>query len=646
MTVLLITASTQAQQPAKVPRIAYVVGPGSAGSARYDAFRQGLRELGYEDGKNIAIDFRSNEGNRDRQRAIMTELVRSKVDVIVAVGAGDIRIAKEATTTIPIVMIQGGDPVGSGFVASLARPGGNITGLATLRPELSGKRLELLKDIVPKLTRVALFASSASPDYAQVLKEAELAAGSLELKLQSHDIRSAKDFETAFQAALRGKSEAVVVRVRGPILSPHRKEFSDLAVKSRLPSIYEGVEEVEAGGLMSYGVNFTDLYRRAAIYVDKILKGRKPEDLPVEQPTKFNFVVNMKAAKQIGLTIPPNVLARAFESILRSECKKISCLVLVALLFALCASADAQQPNKIPRIAYVSAASRSPMSDRSEAFRRGLRELGYVEGKNIVIEWRFGDARADRIPAFLAELIRLKVDVIVSAGSGVTRHAKEATVTVPIVMAADFDPVNNGFVASLARPGGNITGLATLRPEISGKLLELLKEIIPKLSRAAFFGTSNNPGNAEALKESEVAAAAFGVKLQYVDVLSPKDIESAFRAAVRERAEAGLWQVQGSVSSSQRKEIAELAVKSRLPIMYYGPNFVEAGGLMSYGVSLPDLDRRAAYYVDKILKGAKPADLPVEQPTKFEFIVNLKTAKQIGLTIPPNVLARADKVIR
>ena len=304
-----LPAGSGAQQPPKIPRIAYVVGP--AGSARYEAFRQGLRELGYEEGKNIVIDFRSNEGNRDRQHAIMTELVRSKVDVIVAVGAGDIRIAKDATATIPVVMIQGGDPVGSGFVASLARPGGNITGLATLRPELSGKRLELLKDIVPKLSRVALFASSASPDYAQVLKEAELAAGSLELKLQSHDIRNSKDFQSAFQATLKGKSEAVLVRVRGPILSPYRKEFAELAAKNRLPAIYEGVEEVEAGGLMSYGVNFTDLYRRAAIYVDKILKGRKPADLPVEQPIKFEFVVNLKAAKQIGLTIPPNVLARA-----------------------------------------------------------------------------------------------------------------------------------------------------------------------------------------------------------------------------------------------------------------------------------------------------------------------------------------------
>jgi putative ABC transport system substrate-binding protein len=241
--------------------------------------------------------------------------------------------------------------------------------------------------------------------------------------------------------------------------------------------------------------------------------------------------------------------------------------------------------------------------------------------------------------------VRLKVDVIVTSGATVTRAAKEATSTIPIVMAQDPDPVGNGFVASLARPGGNITGLATLRPEISGKRLELLREVVPKLSRVAVLGTSTMPGNAQALKETELAAGAFGVKLQYLDVRSSKDIDTAFRAASKGRADAVLI-LGGSVLLSQRTQIADLAVKSRLPAIYYDPQFVEAGGLMTYGVNLADLDRRAATYVDKILKGAKPADLPVEQPIKFEFIVNLKAAKQIGLTIPPNVLVRADKVIR
>jgi putative ABC transport system substrate-binding protein len=285
------------------------------------------------------------------------------------------------------------------------------------------------------------------------------------------------------------------------------------------------------------------------------------------------------------------------------------------------------------------------MVARNEAFQQGLRELGYVEGKNIVIEWRYAEGKLDRLPALAAELVGLKVDVIVSAGASVTRAAKKATSSIPIVMTNEADPVGTGVVASLARPGGNITGLSTLSPDLSGKQLELLKEVVPRLSRVAVLGTSTNPGYAQTLKEIELAAGAFKVKLQYLDVLSPKDIETAFRAASKGRAEAVL--VLGSpVLISQRTPIVELAAKNRLPAIYNRSDYVEDGGLMTYSTSLTDLDRRAATYVDKILKGRPPGDLPVEQPKKFEFIVNLKAAKQIGLTIPPNVLVRADKVIK
>jgi putative ABC transport system substrate-binding protein len=290
----------RAQQPEKIRRIGY-----------RHAFRRGLSELGYEEGKDIVIEWRSGERSRERQRRLAAELVRLKVSVIVAGGSGDIRAAKEATATIPIVMVNSGDAVGSGFVASLARPGGNITGLATLRPELMGKRLEIVKEIVPKLSRLAVFLSPSSGDRTQILNEIEVAADALRVKLQRFDITSLKDFETAFQAAAKERFDAVLVRVAGPILSPYRKAVAQLAVKSRLPAIYEDAQEVEAGGLLSYGVNDLDLYRRAATYVDKILKGAKPADLPVEQPTKFELVINLKAAKQIGITIPPNVLARA-----------------------------------------------------------------------------------------------------------------------------------------------------------------------------------------------------------------------------------------------------------------------------------------------------------------------------------------------
>jgi putative ABC transport system substrate-binding protein len=325
--------------------------------------------------------------------------------------------------------------------------------------------------------------------------------------------------------------------------------------------------------------------------------------------------------------------------------KRITIFTLCVMLFTLCFSAEAQQPKKVPRIGYLDGASLSANSVRIEAFRQGLRDLSHVEGKNIVIEWRSAEGKADRLPSLAVELVRLKVDIIVSAGSAATRPAKEATVTIPIVMAQDADPVRNGFVASLARPGGNITGLSNLTPEISGKRLELLQEIVPKLSRVAVFGTSTQAGTAQALRETELAGGALGVQLQYLDVRGPKDIETAFQAASKGRADAAL--VLGSaVLNSQRKQIVELAVKSRLRAIYYAPEWVEDGGLMSYSANITDLFRRAATYVDKILKGAKPADLPVEQPTKFEFVINLKAAKQIGLTIPPNVLVRADRVIR
>ena len=325
---------------------------------------------------------------------------------------------------------------------------------------------------------------------------------------------------------------------------------------------------------------------------------------------------------------------------------KVIGLTLCAMLFALCVPVSAQQPAKVPRIGYLTAASPPGMAPRTDAFRRGLRELGYVEGKNIVIEWRYAEGKLDRLAALVAELVQLKADIIVSAGPSVTRVVKKATSTIPIVMAQDNDPVGNGFIASLARPGGNITGLSTVEPELSSKRLELLKEIIPRLARVAVFGTSTNPGNAQGLRETERAAEAFGIKLQYVDVLSSKDGETAFRAASKARADAALMNVSGPIFQANRKEFVDLTIKHRLPVMYEFPGYVREGGLMSYGIDLPDLDRRAAVYVDKILKGRKPTELPVEQPTKFEFIINLKAAKQIGLTIPPNVLARADKVIR
>ena len=336
----------------------------------------------------------------------------------------------------------------------------------------------------------------------------------------------------------------------------------------------------------------------------------------------------------------------SFSDNLKFKIENLKWLGLSVITFLVCSAvAQAQQSKQVYKIGYLTATSLSAIAARTEAFRQGLRELGYVEGKNVVIEHRHAEGKLDRLPALATELVRLNVDVIVSAGPGDTKAAKEVTSKIPIIMAQDSDPVGNGFVASLARPGRNITGLATLAPEISGKRLELLKETVPRLSRVAVFGRSTRPGNEQALTEVELAARTFGLRLQYLDVEGPADIGTAFQAASKGRANAVLV-LEGPVFINQRTQFAELAVKSRLPAIYSRAENVDAGGLMSYGVSVTDLFRRAATYVDKILKGAKPGDLPVEQPKKFEFVINLKAAKQIGLTIPPNVLARADRVIR
>lgn len=316
--------------------------------------------------------------------------------------------------------------------------------------------------------------------------------------------------------------------------------------------------------------------------------------------------------------------------------------VLVVSLLAIAFRVEAQEA---PRVGVLLALSHAAISDRIQAFQTGLRELGYVDGKNIVVEYRYADGKFQQLPVLARELAGLNVDVIVTGGPTATRPAKQVTTTTPIVMAQDTDPVGNGFVASLARPGGNITGLSNYHPDLSGKQLELLKEVVPTLARVAVLGNSKEPGNMQALKETKAAGAALKLELHYLDVRVPQEIEPAFDAAIKERSDA-LLVLSSPIATSRRERFAELAIKNRLPTMYQVSESVEAGGLMTYGVSTNDLWRRSAIYVHKILKGARPENIPVEQPTKFEFIVNLKTAKQIGLTIPPNVLARADKVIR
>ena len=320
--------------------------------------------------------------------------------------------------------------------------------------------------------------------------------------------------------------------------------------------------------------------------------------------------------------------------------------LLVTCAFSLLTAplaAQVQAPAKVPRIGILSPAAEAS-TPLFEAFRQGLRELGYVEGQNIVLEFRLAAGRAERLRDLVAELVRLKVEVILTDTMTATQVAKEATTMIPIVMAASSDPVQGGLVASLAQPGGNITGMALLAPELSGKRLELLKEVVPRAAQVAVLWNPRNPvaGN---LRETEAAAQALHLQLHLVEVPGAEALEAAFDTAMKGRADA-LITLPDAMLWNQRLQVASLAAKHRLPALFPEREFVDAGGLLSYGPSVPASFHRAATYVDKLLKGAKPADLPVEQPTKFELVINLKTAQALGLTIPPTLLFQADKVIQ
>ena len=325
--------------------------------------------------------------------------------------------------------------------------------------------------------------------------------------------------------------------------------------------------------------------------------------------------------------------------------KKIIAALVASVILTSVHMAEAQQA-KVPRIGVLLPSNPAATGHLLEAFRRGLREHGYVEGKNFIIEARYGEARAERLPVLAGELVSLKVDVIVTNTDGAIAAVKRETQTIPIVMGNSTDPVGTGFVASLARPGGNVTGVSSISPELSGKRLESLRQVIPGLSRVAFLWNPDIRGAVLDYNETEGAARSLGLQVQSVEVVRAEDLDRAFSAITKERAQALTMPAANPVGFANRGQIASFAQKNRLPSMYAQSEYVDAGGLMSYGPSTPDMVRRAATYVDKILKGTKPADLPVERPTKFELVINLKTAKQIGVTIPPNVLARADRVIK
>src|SRR5262245_9736816 len=547
---LVLSCLADAQQSQKVLRIGWIEFSGSAPGRSFANFLEGLREHGYIERQNTIIEFRSGEGRDDRLAEVAAELVRLKVDVIVADTNAATRAAQKATKTIPIVFIYG-DPVGDGLVKNLAHPGGNLTGLSFFSLELSGKRLEMLKEAVPKTTRVAVLYDPDAQTHLRQLKEMGIVAQALGVQLQPLELRDSKlDFERLFQQAINQRANALLI-LPNPTVGLHRTRLFDLAAKNRLPAMYPHSRFSDAGGLMSYGPNLPDQYRRLAYFVDRIFKGAKPAELPVEQPTKFELVINLKTAKALGLTIPSNVLVWADRVIGHGG-------QMPEKTMATTYSSESQRRTNIPRIGVLSPGCGGPGLNE---FRQGLRDFGYGDGQNIIIEYRCAEGDDGRLPALAAELLRMNVHIIVATNPRSGLAAQRLTSTIPIVVAGIGNPVG-GLVKSTGELGENVTGSSFMASELGGKRLELLKEIIPRISRVAILANviNGNPAQETSIKEVDAVARSLGVQLQILNVKNPDEIQYAFSAMVKGKARALTVLTQGMFVIN-RTRIVELAAK-------------------------------------------------------------------------------------
>ncbi len=604
------------------------------------AFQRGLRELGYVEGQNIVVEYRFADGKFERLSDLASELVRLKVDVIVPRGRAAILAAKAATTTVPIVFGTN-DPVGSGLVASLARPGGNLTGISIFVPELIPKRLQLLKEALKTVSRIGVLENPADPNTALFhSREFEETARILGVQLIVVAARGTDDVADAFSAMVQARAEAAMV-LGGALFFDQRRRIVDMALNHRLPLATEAKEYTAAGGLMSYGVSIPEVNRQTTTYVDKISQGRqscRSARRAADEVRAGGQFENRQGTGAHDSASDPGACRRGDRM---SRRKFLASLVSASMAWPI--AVCAQQPAKVYRIGILTLGV-GPSTRIAAAFRQGLREHGYVEGQNIALEYRFAEGRTDRLPAMAAELVRMNIDIIVTESTAAAVVAKQATQTIPIVMAIAADAVGAGLVAGLARPGGNITGFSMVIEGVMGKRLQLLKEVAPKTSLVGVIWNPSNPSHERQLGEIEAAARSLGLQLQPVEARNPADLDAAFKAVISARASAVLTFGDGMMFK-ERTRIVEFARSNRLPGLFADREFAEAGGLMVYGPNLASHFRRAAVYVDKILKGAKPRDLPIEQPTKFELIINMKAARALGITVPESILIYADEVI-
>jgi putative ABC transport system substrate-binding protein len=633
--------AAETQQAGKVYRVGIVsVGTDPQGPAVWAPFLGAMRGLGYVEGKNLVVEGAFAAGQSDRLPALLAELGRKGVDVIVTSGTRETLAAKQATLTTPIVMTYvPTDPVAAGLVVSLARPGGNITGLTLLTPSLSQKYVELLKETVPGAQRFAVVASLPNPIPAD-RQGMEAAEKTLGMSLTIAHVRSAGDLEPTLGRLKQEQVGGIICPIDAVTLR-HRRDIVRLTAMHQMPAIYGVRDYVETGGLMAYGASLPDLRRRAAAYVNKILNGTNPR-------RSAN-----RAAHQVRAGDQPQdrQSARSHHSALAAAARgpghrmmdRRSFLVVGAgALVTSPRVVEAQQTDKVARIGVLSFSAPDPFR---EGFRRALVDLGYVEGRNVVIEHRWADGQTDRLPMLAAALVRANMSLIVASATPSVQAAIEATRHIPIIMAAAGDALRTGLVTNLARPGGNVTGLSLALIELAGKTVELLREALPRATRFACVVHREDPLHREFLGEAESSARRLGLELRPSILESIGELDIALGSLARDRVGGVVVQPIFTVDPEVRSRLVRLTLKHRLPAVSGLRRFAEAGGLVAYASEFSDLPKRAATYVDKILKGAKPADLPVEQPTKFELVINLKTAKALGLTIPPSLLLRADQII-
>jgi ABC-type uncharacterized transport system substrate-binding protein len=606
----------EAQRPGadatqRVPRVGYLGSghPSDRSSPRFmhlfEAFAQGLREAGYVDRQNVMMIWKFAEQRYERLPELAAELVRADVAVIFATTDHAATAARQATETVPIVFNQADDPVASRFAVSLSRPGGNMTGFTQAGPQLTAKRLGFLKEAVPRLSRVAVLRNPMGTVHVRHVSAAETAARALGLKHQVFDSRGPDDFEPDDWHACGTGACGIADGIRRSL---ERK----VAPRGRAGG--QDSERRPAGRDSDRGA--IDL--RAC-----------PELEDRQGPRPHHAAVTAATGK------PRNRMMqrRAFVA---------GMAVVMAPV-----TVQAQQAGKVHTIGVLWMLSPPDVavSPNARALRDGLREFGYVEGRNLVVVQRYAESKPERLPALAAELAGLPLDVLVAATSAPSIAAKRATTTIPVVAVYTPDPVGEGLAASLSRPGGNVTGLSSLSIEYVAKMLEFLGAVRPGQQRIAVLGDPAASNYAIYWRQLNVASSRLRMSLEPVYLRSSEDLEKTFSVIRGASQLTGLLVMHQTLTFHHRERIADLALKKRLPAVYGSLEYAEAGGLLAYGTSAALVYRRAAVYVDKILRGAKPSELPIEQPTKFELVINLKTARALGLTIPPSLLLRADQVI-